>query len=79
MLMLLCLGGVKFTYMRPEQADAFTLGRVASLFVFETTSSGSLSDQITIHLEWVFEGIYTGFLQLNYTMSKDEVTRCETP
>lgn len=76
MLMLLCLGGVKFTYMRSEQADAFTLGRVAFLFVFETTTSGSLSDQITIHLEWVF---YTGFLQLNYTMSKDEVTRCETP
>ncbi len=57
--------------MRPEQADAYTLVRVASLFVFETTSSGSLSDQITIHLKWVFEGIYTGSLLLNYTMSKD--------
>lgn len=65
--------------MRPEQSDAFTLGRVASLYVFETTSSGSLSDQITIHLKWVFEGIYTWSLLLNYKMSNDEVTRCETP
>ncbi len=60
--------------MRPEQADAFTLGPVASL-IFETTSSLSLSDQISIHLKGVFEGIYTWSLLLNYTMSKDEVTR----